>query len=185
MEIPDKVYEEMGDVARNLSRRYDWEFEADDIRQEIAMDYIAFPSRYQCNEYQLTQRLYGAGYRYCEKERRRYLHYSDQYIYSSNDVRSLLKRYYDDDIESVEKLDLVNAMKALREKHLRVLVKRYVTGDKLSEYERKLLNETVKILTHQMNTNEALKTDSRGWHEGPGSRRAITNANALAINSNM
>ncbi|MGW2478631.1 hypothetical protein ACWCWQ_02180 [Streptomyces sp. NPDC001571] len=80
-----------------------------------------------------------------------------------------------------DKIDLERGFAQLTRGQREVIVRRYVDGDTLNNVERRDLTRAVEALTIRMNGSAALhKAD----HDGPGSRRAITNASARAITGN-
>lgn len=80
-----------------------------------------------------------------------------------------------------DKLDLERGFAQLTEVQKRVIVRRYVHGETLEDQARSALSKAVEALTIRMNGHAAI---SRADHDGPGSRRVVTNASARAITGN-
>ncbi|SHN24275.1 hypothetical protein [Streptomyces yunnanensis] len=80
-----------------------------------------------------------------------------------------------------DKIDLERGFTQLTRGQREVIVRRYVDGDTLNNVERRDLTRAVEALTIRMNGSAAL---NKADHDGPGSRRAITNASARAITGN-
>ncbi|MFF0745277.1 hypothetical protein ACFYVL_33250 [Streptomyces sp. NPDC004111] len=80
-----------------------------------------------------------------------------------------------------DKIDLERGFGQLTRGQREVIVRRYVDGDTLNNVERRDLTRAVEALTIRMNGSAAL---NKADHDGPGSRRAITNASARAITGN-
>ena len=79
--------------------------------------------------------------------------------------------------DQTENLDVEVCFKSLSENHRRVLVAAYLTGSYSGHHQR--VTEAEEALMHAMNRNfRTAKTN----HDGPGSRKAISNAQAAVIN---
>lgn len=178
--LTDEEFQKIQAAAHNIYLRYGGNIEYDDIVQAICLDVLEHPARYKGTEKQLTMRYRGAGLRYCEKERVDYLHFADQHVYSSDDVRLALASYYCNpdclDEPDPALLDLKAVLFDLREKHYWALERRFTAPGPSTEYDRKLTGEAISILTAWMNRRRAADFP----HEGPGARRAISNSRAVA-----
>lgn len=92
---PADVRNEIYRAARQAANAYGGKFDADDIAQAISLDILANPTRYRSIRGALFMViLRRAGIRYCAEESARYLAFSEQYIYSAEEVKQLLGRYY-------------------------------------------------------------------------------------------
>ncbi|MEU3690501.1 hypothetical protein [Streptomyces narbonensis] len=81
-----------------------------------------------------------------------------------------------------DKIDLERGFSQLNPEQRRIIVRRYVHGDTLTDAkDRVYLSRAIEALTIRMNGHAAI---SRSEHDGPGSRRAVTNASARAITGN-
>lgn len=79
--------------------------------------------------------------------------------------------------DQTENLDVGVCFRSLSENHQRVLVAAYLTGSYSGHHQR--VTEAEEALMHAMNRNfRTAKTN----HDGPGSRKAISNAQAAVIN---
>lgn len=79
--------------------------------------------------------------------------------------------------DQTENLDVEVCFRSLSENHQRVLVAAYYTGSYSGHHQR--VTEAEEALMHAMNRNfRTAKTN----HDGPGSRKAISNAQAAVIN---
>lgn len=92
---PADVRDEIYRAARQAANAYGGKFDADDIAQAISLDILANPTRYRSIRGALFMViLRRAGIRYCAEESARYLAFSEQYIYSAEEVKQLLGQYY-------------------------------------------------------------------------------------------
>lgn len=92
---PADVQDEIYKAARHASNAYGGKFDVDDIAQAICLDMMANPTRYRSIRGSLFMViLKRSGVRYCAQESARYLAFSEQYIYSSEEVKDLLDLYY-------------------------------------------------------------------------------------------
>lgn len=79
--------------------------------------------------------------------------------------------------DQTENLDIEVCFRSLSENHRRVLVSAYLAGSYSGHHQR--VTEAEEALMHAMNRNfRTAKTN----HDGPGSRKAISNAQAAVIN---
>lgn len=209
---PADVQDEIYRAARQAANAYGGKFDVDDIAQAISLDMMTNPTRYKSIRGSLFMViLKRSGVRYCAEESARYLAFSEQYIYSSEEVKDLLDLYYrpeswpnglsqpvitEDEtlVEFQERLeewnnatklvidmmDIEYAIAKVSEAQRRVIVKRYRDKEKLAnKYEQNKHAEAIKYLTAHINQRMISRVIGNG-HEGPGSRRAISNANAQA-----
>lgn len=92
---PADYQEDIYRAARQASTQYGGRLETDDIAQAISLDMLRNPKRYDSVGGSLFFIiLRRAGLRYCAEESARFLAFSQQHIYSANEVKSLLKIYY-------------------------------------------------------------------------------------------
>ncbi|AJC53969.1 hypothetical protein [Streptomyces sp. 769] len=159
-------------AARNLHRVHRAYTEHDDIKQEILLRVAAEEqdfSNYSGNG--LITILIKMGDRYCKAERRRYAYHAAEFLYSTDDVRKILKlAYYNeesrntiparedhhhDDIDNKSIAaaiwDIDEAMERLHDGHRGVIEKRYLLGDELTQADRMKLSRAVQNLTDILN----------------------------------
>lgn len=210
---PADVQDEIYRAARQAANAYGGKFDVDDIAQAISLDMMTNPTRYKSIRGSLFMViLKRSGVRYCAEESARYLAFSEQYIYSSEEVKDLLDLYYrpeswpnglsqpvitEDEslVEFQERLeewnnatklvidmmDIEYAIEKVSEAQRRVIVKRYRDKEKLAnKYELNKHAEAIKYLTSHINQRMINRVVGNG-HEGPGSRKAVSNAHALTI----
>lgn len=82
-------------AARKVSHIYAKRLDPEDIAQAIAQDIIQYPARYKSlNSEWRPLVLKQAGLRWAAKEIASYMEFSGQHLYSSEDLKKLLPRYY-------------------------------------------------------------------------------------------
>ena len=96
-EITTEVIDDVDKAARVVVKSYPGTFELDDVRQAIVVAILENPKAFlnakSKGEAVLFAAYKRAGFRYCQDETVRYVHYSDQWVYSSEEVKSLLPEY--------------------------------------------------------------------------------------------
>lgn len=139
-----------------------------------------------------------AAFRYAAEERYRMMLESSQYIYTSSEVRSLLRRYWDpnewdvptarDDyltadiagnVVTVSLVDIQVCLEDLKPNYKRDLERKFRDDHPVDS---KMVQRAVDALTKALNRQFVQKTRD---HEGPGARRAISNARAQAITEDI
>jgi DNA-directed RNA polymerase specialized sigma24 family protein len=79
-------------VAREFGNRFDWE----DIAQATALDMLERPKRYDgIGGNLLLEIIRRTGVRWCAQECSKFLKFGDQTIYSSEELKRLLPKFYD------------------------------------------------------------------------------------------
>lgn len=170
--------------------------EADDISQSIVVALLERPkilSQIVAFEpQQRRQYLFRIGQQIASDERVDYEHFSGQYRYSTDEVRSLLESGALDSVGdepvgpvdgaesatfSVEDLDVRVAVRRLPESQQAVLMERFVIG-RVPE-DRKAVTRAVDALTRELNRTFRKAAEA---HDGPGSRQAVSNATAQVLN---
>lgn len=149
----------------------------------------------------ITAVLTRAARQYCNKERSDYMYYSSQYVYSAKDVRAVLEVAYTSGYDShstpkvgdkdevldassvvISVFDLTTAIKKLNKESRLLLDKKHtgyeLTGSESRKYYR-TIDALVGFLNRHLNSKERVRE-----HAGPGSRKTINNATALAMVSN-
>lgn len=135
---------------------------------------------------------------YAAKERYRMMLETSQYIYTSKEVRALLKTYWDpmswdvptgrDDylqaeverrVAGVSLIDLQSCMDGLKVNHRRNLERKFRDNQ---EVDTQLVYRAVDALVRALNRNVVQKTKD---HNGPGARRAMTNARAQHLTEEL
>lgn len=92
---PADFQNEIYRAARQAANNYGGKFDVDDIAQAISVDMIENHSRYGSIKGNLFfEILKRSGIRYCAEECARYLTFSEQYIYSSEELKRLLVTFY-------------------------------------------------------------------------------------------
>lgn len=184
-------------VAKSKAREYPG-IEAEDIRQEILVRVLESPDSLTGFGGGALRRTFEAvATRYCATERYRYTFHSGQYVYTPDEVRALfeeafydpgawehppVKESYELSITSggvvVALWDLREAFGALKPAEKEVIEARYRNGFTLTETERKRCNRAIDSATRIL--NRRITEKSTAPHNGPGARRAISNAEAVA-----
>ncbi|MDQ0793582.1 hypothetical protein [Streptomyces sp. B1I3] len=168
----------------------------DDIYQELAVGLITKEEVLRKNARTpayVKRALQNVAHNYCMGERATHYFYSDQYDYTPDTVKVLVEKVLcgepgkmsipsDASPESqVEEGMILNAeisraLDELPESYRAILEAKYVIGEDLSTNERKTFSRAINRLVSNLNTRKKAETKE---HEGPGSRKALTNAAAL------
>lgn len=182
--ITDDFREKVKKAARSVASGTN-QIEADDVEQDIWVRLLEDTKYYNtlCEQEDPFQSLKRIGKQEAYKQSNAYEHYSGQYTYTPGEVRGLLNEYLVDvTIEAIsEHIDLVEGLLILREDsptRFKILVDKYVRN---VELDRKATLRAVESLVINMNqVNKA----ARYSYEGPGSRKAMTNSQAIARKDN-
>lgn len=186
MEITVEFREKVDKAARSAAssnKQIDWE----DVAQDIWVRMLEDPADYD----RLTKMEdpFGPLKRIAKqeiyKQNSSYEHFTGDYIYTSGEVRGLLREYLIDvTLESVaEHVDLVEGLLLLREKNsalFKVLTDKYVHG--IEPKDAKYTQRGVDTLTVQMNQ---VNKGARYSYEGVGSRKVMSNATFQAKSWNQ
>ena len=186
-------------VGNRIARRYPG-IDPEDITAEAltelyrTKDQIRSPT--QQNVYKILERW---AIRYAATERYEYVVNTSQYIYTPHEVRALLKHAYfmeemwdvpraeDDslcaeiegDVVVVSLLDIEEALRRATPAAKETINRAFSAGEQVP---RKTLDRAIDQITRHLNKH--VNRSSFG-HEGPGARRALTNANAQYITRNQ
>lgn len=141
------------------------------------------------------QVIYRAGHDYCATERYYYTFHSAEYVYTPDDVRTLLGEAFFNPVAwettplkekeisitsgglCIPLMDIRTAFNALDSDDQKVVRERYEFGIPGDATERSRVMRAVDRMTRTINRNIVL---GKKEHEGIGSRTATTNAAALA-----
>jgi hypothetical protein len=191
-EITDDVVADVRKAASVVASRYPSKFLAEDVAQEIFLDISINSKGYQWASDRGKGLLFNAykraGFKFVMRERNRYLHFSDQYMYSSEEVKKLLAEYYRavGDITELDEvkldtgdvvisfLDLDSAFSTLRFSYKVVLAKRYHDDEPLTRSEQNTHSKAIKQLTQSINDAVSRRNGvAQLSHDGPkvGSRK--------------
>jgi hypothetical protein len=84
----------------------------------------------------------------------------------------------------IDLFDVQAAVEKLRPTHRKVIEKRYRDKERLSGYEAKVHSHALRLLTYYVNENANRQYRNVPWdYEGPGARRVMSNAGAIARTS--
>lgn len=139
-----------------------------------------------------------AAFKYAADERYRVMLETSQYIYTSGEVRALLKKYWDpmgwkvptgrDDylqaevdqrVVGVSLIDLQVCMEDLKPNYKRDLERKYKDCHPIHN---ELVQRAIDALVRALNRKVVQKTKD---HDGPGARKAISNARAQHITEDI
>lgn len=185
--------------ARKLARSYPG-IDADDIEQAILTRVAEQEPLFKRMGYGdgalgVMFRKYGT--KYANDERLSALNFNDQYHYTTAEVRALCgKALFDRDafMATIEDnpdvvanfdevmarvMDLQSAYADASDADRAIIAKRFTSGEALSPAEAKAAQRAVDRLSLSINIG---RSQRRGDHGGPGSRKALTNAQAQAAN---
>ena len=197
-EITTEVMDDVDKAARVVVKSYPGTFELDDVRQAIVVAILENPKAFlnakSKGEAVLFAAYKRAGFRYCQDETVRYVHYSDQWVYSSEEVKSLLPEYFktlgdpselpeariNTEKAAIKFADLDEAYGKLRPSHKRVLAKRYNDKENLTRSEQNTHSKAIKLLTHYINYAQERKRREEFLHDGPKKGSRPSTAHALA-----
>ena|SRR5690606_17800558 len=197
-EITADVMNDVDKAARVVVKSYPGTFELDDVRQAVFLAILENPKAFinakEKGEAVLFAAYKRAGFRYCQGETARYVHYSDQWVYSSEEVKSILPEYFrtlgdpaelpeariDTEKAVIKFADLDEAYGKLRPSHKRVLAKRYNDKEPLTRSEQNTHSKAIKLLTHYVNYAKERKRREEFLHDGPKLGARPSTAHALA-----
>lgn len=178
----------------------------DDIRQEmwikVCQNWEAV-SRHEDAEKIALGLAKKAGQGYCSNERYFYQAQTAEWIYTPAEVRHILAQYYFDndawtaaptkpqagrqtveaDGLSIALIDVKIAIERLSEAHQAILIRAFHGAESLSAGDRKRLQRAVDNVVKFLNRQVSQRFDHSD-HDGPGSRKAISNSQARFITSN-
>lgn len=200
-EFLDKYGKTVEVKAGQLARAYPG-IEAEDIQQEIYLEMLK-PHRLRDAELvpeYVERQAYLAGKTYCEKERYDYMFHSAQYVYTPREIRALFaEAFFDRDIWQkaptketspdiqaggvvISLWDLDQAYETLTASEQIAIQKKCDMKETLIGGEQDRYERAIDKVTRYLNRGIAMKDYSGPeQHEGPGSRQAMSNADAQYI----
>lgn len=177
--------EKVDKAARSVSGRnnqIDWE----DVAQDMWVWMLENPSQYASyvEMEDPFKQLKKVAKQEVYKANNAYEHYSGNYTYNPGEVRGLLNEYLiDATLESVsEHVDLVEGMLLLKGDapgYFKTIVDKWVNNREPNSSTTTKAVDKLAILMNQVNQA------ARYSYEGPGSRTAITNTQAIARKGNL
>ena len=178
-------------VARNVSYGWPGVVEADDLEQLIWVHILESPGTQrdldEMDEHTRYRTLSKIGHRLASQERASYDHFSGNFRYSVDEVKSVLSRgVLIEDIGGFDEavFDLMEALEVLvtrSPQYVDAITSRY--ADQIiptEKSEKDALSNGLTRLTDEMN-----KSNKRRHVEGVGMRKAISNSAARAISSSQ
>lgn len=172
-----------------------WEDMASDIMALLVKDNQGIKIQ-QLDPKAKRKTLHMIGQQIASSMRDDYEHFTGNYLYSTNEVRSILgsgilkeltetvelpgtdRDWAVGDKKSVTRLehvDVLNAFNQLEGHHRGILIRRFNQGEQLDNVDRKDLTRAVDRLTDILNRTRRRQASQ---HNGPGSRKAISNSRA-------
>jgi len=190
---PDEV-EELeslaGQAARRVAAQWPGTVEKEDLEQEIIVHLLERPGAlerlFEEPNPQVRQSfLIKMGHQIASDMQADYDRFSGNYLYDAGQVRGFLERqlWLTEEEQSVETLDLEEALGNLADKnsaYYAAVVNRFVHGiipHTTDSGSFKRIERAVEALTDLM--NRIGQERERRYTEGPGSRKAMSNAQAL------
>lgn len=180
--------EEIRRAARSTAAQWPGVIDADDVEQQTWMRLLEAPTYRndleKMDEGERKNALHWIGHQIALGERDDYDLFAGQWHYSTNEVRQLLG----EGVLTVERkrprpeyVDLDEAFDALDEHHAETLWRAYASKDldRSTGAARKGLQRAVDALTDGM--NHVYRNRVSSYAEGPGSRQALSNAQAQAL----
>jgi len=181
------------DAARLAARNYTG-IEAEDIQSAIMEIVCRRPDRIERHlEHKgwLWSVFYAEGIRYCNEQVRNFMYYSGEYFYTPHEVRELLKRAYDGNVDMDEVVhipeatisvwDLARAYDRLNFREKDLIARKYGQGEKLDDNDRRAFYRATERLARILNRDVSDATRRRVEHEGPGGRQALSNEKAQSM----
>ncbi|ALA48157.1 sigma-K factor [Mycobacterium phage Phlei] len=181
-------------AARSVAYQWPGVIDAEDVVQEIATRLWEHPEsllKIADMEPKAQYRaIVGMGHQIAKIERDRYDHFKCSYRYSVDEVKRVLnKGVLVKDVKGFDEavFDLMEALEFLVVKtpqYADAILARYADGeDPTSSAEKKMLSRALTSLANAMNASNRRRKAQRD--DGPGSRKAITNAQAHTISSSQ
>lgn len=188
----------MADDAARLAARNYTGIEADDIQSAIMEKVCRQPHRIERHlEHKgwLWSVFYSEAILYCNEQVRNFMHYSGEYFYTPQEVRDLLKRAYDGDVDLEEVIniseatisawDLYIAFNRLGFRDKDLIVRKLQLREKLSEADRRAYYRATEHLARILNRGLEDASKARVEHDGPGAREVLSNAAAQRRTSDV
>jgi DNA-directed RNA polymerase specialized sigma24 family protein len=178
------------DAARLAARNYTG-IDAEDIQSAIMETVCRRPDRIERHlEHKgwLWSVFYGEAIAYCNQQVRNFMYYSGEYYYTPQEVRDLLQRAYDGDVNLEEVIhiteatisawDLYIAFNRLNFREKDLIVRKYQRKEKLDASDRRAFYRATERLAQILNRDLETGSRSRVTHEGPGGRQSVSNEKA-------
>lgn len=177
-------------AARHIALEWPNVVEEDDIAQDIAVRLLRDSSAADVRDMDPGMRsrvLFRIAQQIASGEQVDFEHYTGQYRYSTDEVRSYLENgAMDPNAERTRfdagRLDVCQALAEASPGDREILARRYASRELLPAAERMLAVRALDRLTLWLNRGFRGRA---GEHEGPGSRRAMSNAQAASITANQ
>lgn len=200
-------WERVQSLANSEGRRIarDWPgIDAEDAASEMVLSAVKSPGTLAgMEDAALRSTLRKVGVTYAARERYAYQHGTSQWVYTVPEIRALFRdAFFDptlwettptaeggDTITSdgivISLWDMDRAFAALALDDQIVISKRFEYGQELDTAQTKRLSRALDRVARMVNAGTPkFGSDSRDSHNGPGGRRAVSNASARAALSN-
>lgn len=178
------------DVSRIAARNYVG-IDHDDIGGHILECVFASSERFERhldNDGWLWAVMYAEGIKYCNKQVRDFMFYSDEHYYTPQEIRDLLEKAYSTDVPTGESIAINDATMALLDLQIafnklnfrdKDLISRKIgQREKLDETERRAYYRATEHMSAILNGTLAKQSRARIEHVGPGARKVLSNAQA-------
>jgi|SRR5687768_1817210 len=182
--ITDDFREKVKKAARSVSSGIN-QIEADDVEQDIWVRLLEDTNYYDtlCAQEDPFQSLKRIGKQEAYKQNSALEYYSGNYTYSPGEVRGLLNEYLIDvTIEAIsEHVDLVEGLLMLKTDapgYFKAVIDKWVNGTESNTSTTTKAVDKLSMLMNQVNKA------ARYSYEGPGSRKVLTNSQAIARKDN-
>lgn len=189
----DELIKLANDAAKLAARSY-FGIDAEDIASSILETVYKNAKRYERHlEHRgwLWSVFYAEAVKYCNACVRDFQYFSNEYYYTPQEVRDLLEKVYSTDVQDNESvqiseatlsmIDLAVAFHALNFKEKDLISRKLRDGEKMDATGRKAYYRATERLASLLNRNITGRSRERLTHEGPGSRKVLTNARAQSI----
>lgn len=184
--IDNGVIEDVNKAASIVASRFPGKFDREDVAQAIYLDILKNTGGYENAAGKGGAVLFSAykraGFRYCQIEKNSYLHFSDQHMYSTEEIKKILPDYFRalGDVAEFEEsrvgisnlvidfMTLDVAFSHLRKSHKEVLAKRYYQEEPLTRSEQNAHSKAIRFLAGYVNESVYKQNGYDTYlHEGP------------------
>lgn len=181
----EKLNKIADEAARRVASNWDYRVQSEDLRQEVLLKVLNEPNTQQvlraASDKDMSNYVYRMCTRTCSTLVTEYEMHSDQWIYTTDQVKGLLNEGLlehepaEFDAVGVDLEEGMHNLWARRPQYAEAITSRYSAGGIVPERnsaEQSLVSRGIRSLTHEM--NNIGKTRYRRWLDtgGPGARKA-------------
>jgi hypothetical protein len=133
--------------------------------------------------------MYSEGVKYCNEQVRNFMYYSGEYFYTPDEVRQLLQRAYNPNVNiedvihiteaTISVWDLWTAFGKLNFRDKDLIVRKYQHKEVFDDTDRKAFYRATEKLAQILNRGTEDDLKAAKTHEGPGGREVWSNARSI------